>query len=161
MGSADGHCGLVDHHGPRFQCRADGSCRRLHGGQVNRAVRSVRGGYAEDDDLSTGHGICHIVGESKATGGLPLGDQIAQPGLNGPDFASGEPSHLVGIDVGAHHVVAQVGEARPAGQADVARADDRDRGHCGESRSVGAEPRRVPSRSALGRGGDSRHAEVV
>jgi len=49
----------------------------------------VRGGYAEDDDLPTGHGFRDVVGEPEATGGPPLGDQVAQPGLDGCDLAGG------------------------------------------------------------------------
>ena len=55
------------------------------------------------------------------------GHALGQPGLVDRDLAALEPRDLVGVDVDAPHLVAELGEARRRDQPDVAGADDRDR----------------------------------
>ena len=56
-----------------------------------------------------------------------LGDQLRQARLVDRDLAALEARDLVGIDVDAVDLVAQLGEPRRRDQADVAGADDADR----------------------------------
>jgi hypothetical protein len=73
--------------------------------------------------------------------------QLAQSRLIKGDAAPLQLRDLLVVDVDDDHIVAEVGQARTCGQADVTRADDRDPGH---SRPIiSAAPlsqRRAPAR---------------
>ena len=60
---------------------------------------------------------------------MPSRTRSFEARLEDGDLTPLEPLDLLGHDVGADHVVAQVGEARPCGQAHVAGTDDGDVAH--------------------------------
>jgi len=69
--------------------------------------------------------------EREPPGPQTLFDEVIQAVFDDGDLAATERGDLVRIDVCAHDVVAEMGEARPRREADVPRPDDRDARHGG------------------------------
>src|SRR5581483_11934257 len=59
----------------------------------------------------------------------PTLDQFFEAGLEDRDVAAAQPLDLLGDDVGARDLVADVRQVRPGGETDVPGPDDRDAAH--------------------------------
>ena len=128
-GGADRHGGLVDHDRLARQERPDLAGGVLDVGQVGRAVGALRRGHAEVGELAVGDGVLGAEHELEPTVVQPFPHEVVEPGLEDRDLAALEALDLVGVDVGADDVVADVGEAGAGGEPDVPGADDSDLAH--------------------------------
>src|SRR5262249_26927515 len=112
------------------------------------------------NELGIRHGACRAEHETESAGTETVSDEILEPGLYDGDLGAAQALDLLGHDVGADDVVAEMGEAGSGGQADVARADDGDATHVKEfyprrnRRSLGSSAHsfgRVARRAAAAR----------
>ena len=129
-GGADRHGRLVDHHrlaragaarsrARRPRCRRGRPSRRRPAAwaRTGRRTRSRRTAFAAPSTKRS-RPSCE-----------PFAHEVVEAGLEDRDLAALEALDLVGVDVGADHVVADVGEAGAGGEPDVARPDDSDLAH--------------------------------
>ena len=112
---------------PVLEVRPDLLGRRLHVGQVGRAVVALGRRHAQEDELGARHRLGGRGGEAQVPGVDALGHQLVQPDLDDghPPAAQGGQARRVAL--GQHHPVPEVGQGGRGGQADVAGADDRHR----------------------------------
>jgi len=125
-GGADRHRRLDDHDRSGVEIRGHLLDRGLQVGQVGRSVRTGRGGHAHDDEFTAGHTLGGAVNETQAPGREHLVHDLIEPAFVDGDAPFGEPVHLVGVHVGAHHPMSQPGQGRPGDQTDIAHPDHRD-----------------------------------
>ena len=78
--------------------------------------------------MSQSHGVGRTDDEAQPAGAQALLDEPSRP-CSTMGISPWQPVDLGGVDVGAHHLVAEVGEARPGRESDVARPDDGDPRH--------------------------------
>ena len=132
-GRPDGHRGLVHDHGLGFEDGTDLVGGGLDVREVGRPVVPHRRRNAQVDELGAAHGAGRTDDELEPAVAHRLPDDVVEPGFDDGDLAPLEPGDPLGVDVGAHHLVADVGEAGAGGQADVPTADDGDLArHCPE-----------------------------
>ena len=104
--------------------------RRLDVGQVGAAVVALRASARRGRrSRSPSTALAAPRTNAQAARAQALVDEPVEAVLDDRDLARGEPGDLVGVDVGADDLVAEVGEAGAGGQPDVARADDGDPRH--------------------------------
>ena len=147
LGRSDRHRRLVDDDRPGPQDGADLGGRGLDVAQVGAAVVTLRRGHAQEHDLGVAYGVRRTDDEPQPPVVDALGDQLVQAMLDDGDLAGRQPLDLVRVDVAADDVVAEVGEACPGGQPDVAGADDGEARRLVRRRGVRAvahRQRRVP-----------------
>ena len=125
---ADRHRRLVDDDGLRREHRRD-----LPGDAPRRSERSAA--------PSTPCGVCtqrNTISAPRAAAAAPdderqplrreaLRDERGQAVLEDRHLALAQPGDPLGVDVGAHDLVTEMGEAGRGGEPDVAGPDDRDR----------------------------------
>ena len=128
-GRADRHRRLVDDDALVRQVRRDLPGRRLDVGEVGAAVLALRRRHAQERDLAVLDGVGGAEHELEPTRAEPLVDEAVEAVLDDRDLARRQPRDLVGIDVGADHLVAEVGEAGTGREAHVAGSDDGDPRH--------------------------------
>ena len=126
----DRHGRLVDDDGLARQQRADlaGRRPRCRTGRRSRrrpAASARRGRRTRSRPTA----LAAPTHEREPAAVEALAHEVVEARLEDRDLAPLEQRDLVGVDVGAHDVVADVGEARAGGEPDVARADDRDLAH--------------------------------
>ncbi len=138
-GRAHRHGGLVDDDRLARQQRADLSGRGVDVGEVGGAVGALRRGHAQVGELAVRDRLGRPHHEPEASVLQALAHEVVEARLEDGDLAPLQPGHLLLVDVGADHVVADVGEARPGGEADVAGADHRDLAHPGALPSVAVQ----------------------
>src|SRR4029453_10681175 len=101
--------------------------------------------YGDEQHERVLHRLARLRGEREAALLHVPRDQLFEAGLVDRDLAALEPRDLLGVDVGAHDLDAEFGEARPGDEADVARADhsdvhDRSRIHAAVRRKPSSNP---------------------
>ena len=128
-GRPDGHGRLVDDDRLRGQERADLGRHGLDEAEVRGAVRGLRCRHAQVHELDAGDGGGRSHDEAQAAVAEAVHDELLQALLDDRHVRLGEARHPLGVDVAAHHLVAEVGEAGRRGQTDVAGTDDGDPGH--------------------------------
>ena len=126
--------------------RRDLAGRRLDVRQVGAAVVALRRRHAEEGDVAVLDGVGRADDEAEASRSQALVDQPVEAVLDDRDLPGRQAGDLVGVDVGADDLVAEVGEAGSGGQPDVARPDDGDPRHAwklldGRSRDRLPDPR--------------------
>ena len=129
-GRADRHRRLVDDDRLGRQHGADLAGGRLDVAEVGRAVGALGRGHAQVDEL--GRRRRRRRRRPRSSGGRCPGPPGR--GRRGPASTMGTSPRLraldlVGVDVGADDLVAEVGEARAGRQPDVTGPDDSDIGH--------------------------------
>ena len=126
---ADGDRRLVHDDGLVRERGADLAGHVLDVGEVGGAVRALRRRHAQVGKLTSGGGggVPHDERQSAAVETRP--QELLEPGLEDRHLAPRESLHLARVDVGADHVVPEVGEAGTRRQPDVPRADDGNRAH--------------------------------
>ena len=125
-GRADRDGRLVDDDGAGTQGRTDLGRRRLDVAEVGRAVVALGRRNAQEHDVRPGSSRGGAQHELEPTGGAGGGDDLGQPFFDDGDLTAVEQVDLVGVDVGAGHVVTQLRQTGPGRETDVARPHDRD-----------------------------------
>ena len=128
-GRAHRHGRLVHHDRLGGQQGGDLPGGGLDVAEVGGTVAALGGGHAQVVELALGDGLGGAEHEAQPTGLQALAHQLLEAGLEDGDLPPRQPLHLLGDDVGADHVVAQMGEARTGRETDVPGPDDRDVGH--------------------------------
>ncbi len=125
-GGPHGHRGLVDHDGLGLEVGADLRGGILDIGEVGRTVLSLGRGHAQVHELGVGHRVAGTEDERELPGPQALVDEVVEASLEDGDLTSAERFDLLGDHVGAHDVVAEVGQAGAGGQTDIPGSDDGD-----------------------------------
>ncbi len=99
---------------------------RPHVLQIGFAVDARRRADGDEDEFGLAQRLGIVSGEMQPAGGHVAMDDFLQPRLVDRQLAALEAGDPVGVDVEGHNPVAQVGEARPGDQADIADPDDGD-----------------------------------
>jgi len=128
-GAPDRDRRLVDDHGLVGESGRDLGGGGLDVAEVGRAVVSLRGRDAEEHEGGVSDGRRRPDDEPESAGGEALGDEFVEAVFDDRDLAAPQTLDLLGVDVGAHDGVAEVGEARAGGESDVSGSDDCDSGH--------------------------------
>ena len=91
--------------------------------KIGRTVRRLGGRHTEVHEIGVTDGV--LTAEHERQGSLVEGaaDDRLESGFVNRDFASRQPLDLFGVDVGAHHPVAQVRETGPGRETDVPGTD--------------------------------------
>ena len=97
---------------------------RVDRGQVGVAGVGRRRAHGHEQQPGVLERLDELGGEMQPL--AVAGHALGQPGLVDRDLAPLEPLHLLGVDVHAPHVAAELGKAGRGDQADVAGADDGD-----------------------------------
>ena len=124
-----GHRRLVDDDGLVRQVRGDLPRRPLDVRQVGAAVVALRRRHAQERDVAVDDGVRRPDHEAQPPGPQTLLDEPVEPVLDDRHLTGGQPGDLVGVDICAHHLVTEVGEAGAGGQTDVPGPDDGDSRH--------------------------------
>ena len=95
-------------------------------GEVGRAVVTLWGLYAQVGKLAVSGRSRSTHDEPQVATGDARLDDLLQAWLVDRQDALAEPFDAGWVDVGAHHMVSEVGKARTGRETDVARADDCD-----------------------------------
>ena len=99
---------------------------RQHVLQVGRAVLARRRADGDELHLAVQGGGARVGVEAEAPGGGIALHDLGQAGLVDRQAAFLQHRDLVGVDVEAEDIVADIGEAGARDEADVAGTDDRD-----------------------------------
>ena len=126
---ADRHRGLVDDDALVGQLLGDLPRGLLDVREIGAAVLALGRRHAQERDVAVAHGVGRADHEAQAPRPQALLDEPVEAVLDDRDLATGQPSDLVRVDVGARDLVAEMGEAGSGRQPDVARADDGDARH--------------------------------
>ena len=115
------HRRLVHHDRLRRKHGRDGRRRLADVAEVGGPVGPLRGGHAEVAELAVlGRG--RLPDDERQVPPIePGADQLFEPGLPDRDLTAGQQVDTVRQDVGAHHLVAEMGEAGGRGEPHVPR----------------------------------------
>ena len=111
---------------PGRKRRADLGGRRLDVAEIGRAVVALRRRHAQEHDVGAGRRGGGAEHELEPAGGPGGRDDLGQPLLDDGDLTPVEQVDLVGVDVGADHVVTELRQTGTRRETDVAGPDDRD-----------------------------------
>ena len=137
---ADRHGGFGDHHRVTVQRLGDFLRGGIDIAEVSMAIAAPAGRADRDE-----HGVRaldpfgQVGGEGQAPGLDVRRDQLGQPRLIDRHDILVQQLDLARVLVDAHHVMSEIGEARPGNQADIARADHRNT-HAGSPFRRGSPP---------------------
>ncbi len=125
VGGAHGHGALGDDDLEALEGLADRLGDLEHVGEIGRAVFGGRRPHGDEDHLGVADRFDHVGREAEATGLYVRGDQRVEARLVDGDFAPIQTGDLLGVDVRADHVVAEVRKPSTGHQADVTRTHHR------------------------------------
>ena len=111
----------------------DGFGGHAHIAQVGFAVHAGGRAHADEDEVGVGQRRGVVGGEVQASGFDVAHDDLGQPRFVDGDFAAVEHGDFFGVDVNAGDAVAEIGETRAGGQADIAGAGNGNGFHHGRS----------------------------
>ena len=155
LGGADRHGRLADDQRLAAQVRRQAGDRRLDVRQVGaHAVGALGGADADEVDVTEVGGLLDVGGEPQPAGGEVARAAARRGRARGSAPAGVQLRDLVGVDVEAEHLVAELREADGVRRAQVAGAEE---GHRGRARARRRGHRR-DGRRRLGVGVRDRHA---
>ena len=108
---------------PGLEHRSDLGGGGLDVPEVGPAVGALGRRHAQEHDVGVGRRGRGADLEPQPSGREALGDDVGQALLDDRDLAAAQPRDAVLVDVGAHDVVAEMGQAGTGGEADVADTD--------------------------------------
>jgi len=124
VAGADRHGGLGDDHGRAVEGGGDLAGGVEHVREIGMAVAAARRRAHSDENRVGGRDRAGQIGAEFETASARVGgDQVVQPGLVDRHLAALERGDLGLILVDTGHFVAEVGEAGPGNEADIAGAD--------------------------------------
>jgi hypothetical protein len=151
-GGAHGDGALGDHDDLAPRVARD----RLGGGehvpQVGRAVLAGRGAHGEKHHRGLAGRRGDVGGEAQAALPLVAAHEVLEPRLEDRQHVALQQLDLAGVDVGAHDVVAGLGETGADDEAHVAGSDDEDlhEGRSVDGRRTAGSPRRRARTARIG-----------
>ncbi len=128
-GRADRHGRLVDHDRIGFEVGSDLVGGGLDVAEVGRTVVALWGRNAQVDELAPRRSVGVRGREPQQPGIDRIGHDLLEAVLENRHPARLELTDPGGVDVGAHHLVPELGETCARREADVAGADDGDLAH--------------------------------
>ena len=130
LGSTHRHGGFVHHHPVRRHMATNRAGCRHHMLEIGRTI-FIRGRADRNELQGTEfHRLFDVGGETQAAGSTIALYQLGQTRLMDGDTAVIKDADFLGIQIQAHHMVADLGKTSTGNKADIAGSDHGDFHRC-------------------------------